>query len=344
MKAMKGLAVILTILALYGLGSGLIGCKKKQDSNNQTSSGGGAPPPSPAPGVQVLTVTKSGTGGGVVVSTPSGISCGVNCTKSYNQGTVVTLTTGSVTSGSVFSGWTGDCSGMGACVVTMSASKNVTAQFGTAPLPVNVTLMGTGIGTVTSSPAGISCGLNCGANFSAGSNVTLTAAPQNAFSTFAGWAGACSGTGVCSVTIDSAKNVTATFNKVDLNGTWVGTTNQGLNMQFIVDTNKVSVYGTTFTFSGGGCSFSGWSTTSFGAGGGISIGTDYSFSDLPDPTFGISGAFSSGSAASGTFVLVSDDCGSQNTYTWTAQKASSLSSSSLHGHGIPPAGKYSGRH
>ena len=31
--------------------------------------------------------------------------------------------------GSIFTGWSGDCAGTGTCVVTMSASRNVTATF-----------------------------------------------------------------------------------------------------------------------------------------------------------------------------------------------------------------------
>src|SRR4030095_5918505 len=42
-------------------------------------------------------------------------------------------------------------------------------------------------------------------------NVTLTATPA-AGSTFAGWSGACSGTGSCTVTMSAARSVTATFN------------------------------------------------------------------------------------------------------------------------------------
>jgi hypothetical protein len=69
---------------------------------------------------------------------------------------------------------------------------------------------GTGTGTITSSPAGISCGTTCTGTYGAGTAVTLTAAP-NVNSIFSGWSGACTGTGACSVTIDAAKTVTATF-------------------------------------------------------------------------------------------------------------------------------------
>jgi hypothetical protein len=77
------------------------------------------------------------------------------------------------------------------------------------PLPIRKS--GSGTGTVTSNPAGISCGATCTGNFAAGTVVTLTASPDTG-STFAGWSGTCSGTGSCSVTMNTAPSVTATFN------------------------------------------------------------------------------------------------------------------------------------
>jgi len=76
---------------------------------------------------------------------------------------------------------------------------------------LDVTVGGSGTGTVTSDPAGISCGGTCGASFPAATIVTLTATPA-AGSTFAGWSGGgCSGTDPCSVTIAAATAVAATF-------------------------------------------------------------------------------------------------------------------------------------
>lgn len=68
----------------------------------------------------------------------------------------------------------------------------------------------TGVGTVTSTPAGIDCGEDCNEDFSSGTEVTLTATAEGE-STFAGWSGACSGTGTCTVTITGDKTVNATF-------------------------------------------------------------------------------------------------------------------------------------
>jgi hypothetical protein len=73
-----------------------------------------------------LTVTPVGTG--TVTSTPSGISCGTDCSESYVSGTPVTLTATPAT-GAGFTGWSGACTGTGSCVVTVDAAKSVTATF-----------------------------------------------------------------------------------------------------------------------------------------------------------------------------------------------------------------------
>ncbi len=159
-----------------------------------------------------LSVTLAGTGSGTVTSSPTGITCPSTCSANFNSGTVVTLTE-VAGSGSTFAGWSGACSGTGACSVTMSAAKSVTATFNTTvtTFALSVTVAGTGSGTVTSSPSGISCPSTCSHNFNSGTVVTLTQVAGSG-STFAGWSGACSGTGACSVTMSAAKSVTATFN------------------------------------------------------------------------------------------------------------------------------------
>ena len=85
---------------------------------------------------QRLTVSKSGAGGGTVVSTPAGVSCGRDCTQDYVYGTRVTLSA-TPGSSSTFGGWSGACSGTGLCEVTMAQARSVTAVFGqrAAPTP-----------------------------------------------------------------------------------------------------------------------------------------------------------------------------------------------------------------
>lgn len=159
-----------------------------------------------------LTVTKAGTGSGTVTSSPAGINCGTDCSESYTSGTTVRLTA-TAASGSIFTGWSGACTGTAAtCDVLMNADKSVTATFSQA-FTLTVTKAGTGSGTVTSNDGKINCGTTCTASYAVTTpppTVTLTATADSG-STFRGWGGACSGRGTCSVTMDANKSVTATF-------------------------------------------------------------------------------------------------------------------------------------
>jgi hypothetical protein len=76
---------------------------------------------------------------------------------------------------------------------------------------LTVTRSGTGLGSVTSQPAGIACPSLCSTGFPEGEVLTLTAtAPEH--STFTGWSGGgCAGTGACQVTLNADTAVTATF-------------------------------------------------------------------------------------------------------------------------------------
>jgi uncharacterized repeat protein (TIGR01451 family) len=96
-----------------------------------------------------------------------------------------------------------------------TAQLTVTPQ--TATFPLTVTLIGTGTGSVKDGSGAINCvntaGVitgTCTANYPPGTVVNLTATPTQP-STFGGWLQACSGTGGCSVTMNSAMAVTASF-------------------------------------------------------------------------------------------------------------------------------------
>jgi PKD repeat protein len=160
-------------------------------------------------GPYYLTVSTDGTGSGEVSSSPAGISCGYSCQASFNAGTAITLTA-TPDASSIFTGWSGDCSGTGSCQVTIDQARSVTATFALKAFDLTVSKQGAGSGQVSSSPAGISCGDSCQASFTAGTAVTLTATPD-ASSIFTGWSGDCSGTDTCKVTMDQARSVTATF-------------------------------------------------------------------------------------------------------------------------------------
>ncbi len=77
-----------------------------------------------------VTVNKTGSGIGTVTSNSSGINCGATCNGRFPEGRTVNLSA-APDPGSVFAGWSGDCSGTGLCSLTQNAT--VTATFNIAP-------------------------------------------------------------------------------------------------------------------------------------------------------------------------------------------------------------------
>lgn len=76
----------------------------------------------------VATVTKTGDGQGTVTANTGAINCGSTCQGSYKAGTQVTLSA-TPSSGSIFSGWSGACSGTSSCSLTINADTSITATF-----------------------------------------------------------------------------------------------------------------------------------------------------------------------------------------------------------------------
>ena len=83
--------------------------------------------PLPAETTYPVSVSKTGDGTISLRTASGGVEC-QNCTQSYSANSVVTLTANAA-SGALFIGWTGACSGMGPCTVTVNAAKTVAAQF-----------------------------------------------------------------------------------------------------------------------------------------------------------------------------------------------------------------------
>jgi hypothetical protein len=126
--------------------------------------------------------------------------------------------------------------------MTIGGQTFTVNQAGSVQYSLSISKSGTGTGTVSNSPTGTS--------FSAGTPVTLTAAPD-ANSTFSGWSGGgCSGTSPCTVTMNGNTSVTATFNlktytitaSTGANGSispqGTVTVNSGANQSFTVAPNS----------------------------------------------------------------------------------------------------------
>lgn len=82
-----------------------------------------------------------------------------DCTESWALTQNVQLSA-TPASGSYFSGWSGACSGSGACNFTMATDRTVTATFGLLRA-LDVAVAGPGGGSVASTPGGIACPGDC---------------------------------------------------------------------------------------------------------------------------------------------------------------------------------------
>ena len=242
-----------------------------------------------------LTVTDLGPGTGVVTSDMGSIDCGVACSDTYDHGTVVTLTA-TPDAGMTFDSWGGACSGTGTCPLTMNAAQNVTAAFTISQHTLTVTDMGTGSGVVTSDVGSIDCGVVCSDSYDHGTGVTLTATPDTGM-TFDGWGGACLGTGTCTLTMNAAQDVTATFSPQD-EALTVTTAGNGTGV-ITSDTGGISCpgtctasygYGTVVVLTAvpsGGSTFAGWSGACSGTGScSVTMGTPMAVTGTfnPPPT------------------------------------------------------------
>jgi uncharacterized repeat protein (TIGR01451 family) len=104
----------------------------------------------------------------------------------------------------------------------LSAATDSSTELAVTPVvqqnfTLSVTEIGTGNGTVTDGQGLISCTTtagassgSCSASYPSGTGVTLTATPAGT-STFAGYSGACTGTGACNISMTTNQAVTASF-------------------------------------------------------------------------------------------------------------------------------------
>lgn len=159
------------------------------------------------------TLAHSTTGTGTIRDNTGSIVCGKFCTAKYLAGTTVTLTAQADVGSQFRNEWAGCTSVAGfTCSVVMNSNVTVEATFDLIPTSYLLYAAGggTGSGTISSNPAGVSCSSSCYAPFAANSSVVLTAQPL-AGSAFAGWSGDCVGTGTCTVLMNQERSVVATF-------------------------------------------------------------------------------------------------------------------------------------
>ena len=240
----KGSSTTLTVTATNATGITITGTN---GSKRTMAAGGGAVSVAPtstttytatatgaggtASASATITVTTGGSNGSsaptvTVSANPTSITKGSSSsvTVSATNATQVTLdgnnnskrtlgaTGGTVsvapTSTTIYTATATGSGGTATASVTITVGSGSGSGGGSIQLTVNSA--GTGAGTVTSSPAGINCPGTCTASFSKGAAVVLTATPDSG-NTFAGWSGACTGSGKCSVTLEASATVTPTF-------------------------------------------------------------------------------------------------------------------------------------
>jgi Divergent InlB B-repeat domain len=169
-----------------------------------SSSGSG----STGPGQARLHISVAGSG----TVRGAGSDCRGNCDLTPAPGTQYQLEA-VPDSGGTFAGWSGACTGTGACQITVNGDVSVLASFtgaGGSHL-LTVVVEGQGQGRVVSSPPGIDCpAAACSAAFAAGTAVSLSATAA-AGSSFTGWGAGCSGAGACNVSLGSDAQVFAHF-------------------------------------------------------------------------------------------------------------------------------------
>ncbi|MFL5392923.1 MAG: InlB B-repeat-containing protein [Myxococcales bacterium] len=183
----------------------LIGCE-----------GGHAPPPpevtptftpAPTPGPVLLVLDTEGRGR--IASDTPGIDCIGLCQLQVEAGRTVTFVA-TPDPGWTFTGWGEFCTGRAGCTISTGGMWMVTAHFRQIADTARITVAVAGSGRVVSDPPGIDCPGSCLMTIAGGETVSLVASARDG-STFAGFAGACSGNGRCSFVANVDTAVEAEF-------------------------------------------------------------------------------------------------------------------------------------
>jgi List-Bact-rpt repeat protein len=207
-KGRSGLARRLLLPAAVGIALLLAGgaAGAALDSGGDDGGGSGTPPDGEE---AQLAVQRQGAGS--VTSAPAGIRCPERCTGRFPRGTGVVLTARPA-GDAIFVGWRGGgCQGTVGCELRLARDTTVTATFAQAPPSAAILrVRPSSNGVVTSDPPGIACPETCERAFSSGAQIALTPAAAEGF-VFARWAGDCTGSGPCTLTMTADLTVAAIF-------------------------------------------------------------------------------------------------------------------------------------
>lgn len=122
-----------------------------------------------------LFILKTGSGLGTIISEPSGIDCGSDCSEVYSQDTYITLNALADIS-SVFSSWSGDCSDCGVdsnCEITLNENKKCMADFTIKQNIITTIVNPIEGGSITCIPNPVSYGSNTTCTIITNSGYTL---------------------------------------------------------------------------------------------------------------------------------------------------------------------------
>ncbi|MCA9553795.1 MAG: NHL repeat-containing protein, partial [Myxococcales bacterium] len=149
---------------------------------------------------------------GRVSGLSGGLECPAVCSTDVREGTQVSLQASPTADTAVFTGWSaGPCMGQGAtCTYTVAAEQPPSrARFVYNRLTVATAGRP---GRITSDVGGVACGESCEAVLPVGTQVVLTATPEDPDTVLSAWTGDCEGAApTCALRLDGPRAAQATF-------------------------------------------------------------------------------------------------------------------------------------
>jgi subtilisin family serine protease len=300
-------------------------------------------PTNPLPALSTLSPSGATVGGSAFSLTVNGTNFIPSSVIQWNG---VARTTTYLSSGQLtMSVAAGDIATQGTATVTVvnpqpGGGTSNSLSFAITSPAFTLSVSKTGGGTVSSTPAGISCGSTCSASFASGQQVTLQATAA-AGSIFAGWSGACTGTGTCTVTMSANTSVTATFNptytlavsKAGTGGGTVSSTPVGISCGSTCSASYASSQQVVLqATAAAGSIFAGWSGACTGTGTcTVTMSANKSVTATFNPTFTLTVTKSGTGSGTVTSSPAGISCGATCSASYKAGQKVTLSASAAQG-------------